>query len=324
MSMQTLLYIQTSQCEMYESGQFDTVYHEHISFFTAHSFRKIAELVGLRIINFEITPIHGRSCLVTFKRIDLSSNLYITTGQKEHTPSLTLALQKEVNLGMTDSWFYIKYQSQALTMRQWIVRQLDTLTKQGHTLIAYGAAAKGMVLLHSLLAIDSQSWTFSYVVDDAPLKQNTFCPGTTIPVRPVSEISKHDPSKPLTIVIFAWNFWEEISKKILNETIPKNISQLFIILPFPQQQLIKLNFDSSSLNLSQHAYKPLPWPVALRPRRLVILISHFFNEEFLLPYWIQQHAPMFDMAILLDYNSTDRSLEIIRREAPSTWKTVPS
>jgi hypothetical protein len=56
----------------------------------------------------------------------------------------------------------------------------------------------------------------------------------------------------------------------------------------------------------------------------VLLISHFFNEEILLPYWIRHHAPMFDMAILIDYNSTDRSLEIIRREAPDTWKIVSS
>ncbi|CAF2213964.1 unnamed protein product, partial [Rotaria magnacalcarata] len=45
---------------------------------------------------------------------------------------------------------------------------------------------------------------------------------------------------------------------------------------------------------------------------------------FLLPYWIRHHASMFDMAILIDYNSTDQSLEIIRREAPTSWKVVSS
>jgi nucleoside-diphosphate-sugar epimerase/2-polyprenyl-3-methyl-5-hydroxy-6-metoxy-1,4-benzoquinol methylase len=319
MSMETTLYIQTSQYEMYETAQFDTVYHEHISFFTAHSFRKIADLVGLRIINFEITPIHGRSCLVTFRRMDP----FLTIRQKENAPSLALAFQKEQDLGMTESWFYIKYQAQALVMRQWIVRQLDTLSKQGHTIIAYGAAAKGMVLLHSLLEIGSQSWNFAYVIDDAPLKQNTFCPGTTIPVRPTSELSKHDVTKPLTILVFAWNFWEEIYKKILTETVDKGINHVFVILPFPHQQLIKLN-SGSDLLLSQNAYKPLPWPTVFRPHRSVILISHFFNEEFLLPFWIRHHAPMFDLAILIDYNSNDRSLEIIRREAPSSWRIVTS
>ena len=64
------------------------------------------------------------------------------------------------------------------------------------------------------------------------------------------------------------------------------------------------------------------WLIAGRPR--VILISHFYNERMLLPYWIQHHAPLFDAAVLLDYNSTDDSVEIIRREAPSTWRVVPS
>ena len=52
MGTQTKLYIQTSQCEMYETGQFDTVYHEHVSFFTAHSFRKIAAIARITYYKF--------------------------------------------------------------------------------------------------------------------------------------------------------------------------------------------------------------------------------------------------------------------------------
>lgn len=52
----TRLYLHTSQCEMYDSGQFDTIYHEHVSFFGAHSFARMAELVGLMVVNFENTP----------------------------------------------------------------------------------------------------------------------------------------------------------------------------------------------------------------------------------------------------------------------------
>lgn len=53
------------------------------------------------------------------------------------------------------------------------------------------------------------------------------------------------------------------------------------------------------------------------------LISHFWNEEFLLPYWLRQHYPLFDHGVLIDYASTDRSLEIIRELAPS-WEVRPS
>ncbi|CAF1324836.1 unnamed protein product [Rotaria sordida] len=324
MNVRTKLYIQTSQCEMYETGQFDTVYHEHISFFTAHSFKKIAETVGLRIVNFEITPIHGRSCLVTFQRVRMSGASFDTVFQTQHVPSLSLAIQKECDLGVKETWFYVKYQAQALALRRWIVHQLATLHNQDHTIVAYGAAAKGMVLLHFLLESSDGLWNISYVVDDAPLKQNTYCPGTSIPVLSSSELSKHNSSKPLTIVMFAWNFWEEISNRIRQQTVNIGIKTVFILLPFPHQQLLK--FESNGiLILTQNIQRPLPWPPMISPpRRRVLLISHFFNEQFLLPFWIRHHAPMFDMAILIDYNSTDRSVEIIRREAPHTWKIVRS
>jgi hypothetical protein len=55
-----------------------------------------------------------------------------------------------------------------------------------------------------------------------------------------------------------------------------------------------------------------------------MLISHFNDEEFLLPYWIQHHAPHFDHAILIDFNSTDRSVDIIKSLAPISWRIVKS
>jgi hypothetical protein len=51
----------------------------------------------------------------------------------------------------------------------------------------------------------------------------------------------------------------------------------------------------------------------------IILLSSFYNEEFLLPYWIKHHSKLFDNAILIDYNSTDSSLDIIKELSPSTW-----
>ncbi|CAF1460316.1 unnamed protein product [Adineta steineri] len=324
MGSKTKLYIQTSQCEMYETGQFDTIYHEHVSFFTAHSFKKLADLVGLNILNFEITPIHGRSCLVTFQRIKSSNTSFLTTIQKQLPPSLSLALEKERTLGMLETWFYVKYQAHAQAMRKWIVRQLSRHYSQGHTIVAYGAAAKGMVLLHYLLEIPDHSWRISYVCDDAPLKQNTYCPGTSIPVQPVSKLSESDPKKPLTIIVFAWNFWNEISVKIRNEITVKGIPNIFVILPFPHQRLIKLN-STANWTLTHNSYRLLPWPHIFPVSRIpVVLLCHFFNEETLLPFWIRHHAPMFDTAVLIDYNSTDRSIEIIRREAPQTWRIVTS
>lgn len=57
---------------------------------------------------------------------------------------------------------------------------------------------------------------------------------------------------------------------------------------------------------------------------MITLLSHFYNEEYLLPFWIEHHRKMFSHAILIDYSSTDNSLEIIKKLAPSEWKVVQS
>ena len=109
-------------------------------------------------------------------------------------------------MGLTSDWFYLKYEAQAVDMRDWLVRHMVHLQAAGHTLVGYAAAAKGMVLLHYMLEVRAQ-WRLDYVVDDAELKQHTFCPGTDIPVRPTAALADHDVSKPLTVLVFAWNFW---------------------------------------------------------------------------------------------------------------------
>lgn len=55
-------------------------------------------------------------------------------------------------------------------------------------------------------------------------------------------------------------------------------------------------------------------------RRKIVLFSHFYNEELLLPFWIDQHRDMFDEALLVNFNSTDRSVDIVRKRAPVGWK----
>ena len=144
--------------------------------------------------------------MLTLQRADLSNITFRTSYHKATAPSLLSALQKEIRLGMTDPWFYIKYEAQALAIRQWITHQLAYLKAQHHTIIAFGAAAKGMTLLHFLLEIPNRSWNISFIVDDSPLKHNTYCPGTTIPVRSTSELRKHNSTNPLTIMVFAWKF----------------------------------------------------------------------------------------------------------------------
>jgi len=219
MTQNTKLYIQTSQCKMFENGEFDTIYHEHISFFTVHSFKKAAELSDLKITNFEIVPIHGESCLVTFMK----------NGNQDMIKPF---LEKEKHLGMTDDWFYLEYRYRALNVGKWLNSNLE-IYKNTHKIIGFGAAAKGIVMLNFLFnEFPNRKYNFSYIIDDSLLKQNLFCPGTNIQVRNFSNLEKEN--EKVLIVIFAWNFAEEIINKI------KSISKLDynIMIPFPKQIII--------------------------------------------------------------------------------------
>jgi len=153
-------------------------------------------------------------------------------GGRSPNTSLHHRLLQEINDGITTKSFYINYREQAYKRRELIIKHLLDFSKRGYVVGAYGAAAKGMVLLHFLLD-SNENIPISFVVDDALLKQNTYCPGTNIPVKPTSYISSI--TKPLVLIVFAWNFWEEIAKNI--RAVLNTTTTIAIILPFPEVKL---------------------------------------------------------------------------------------
>jgi hypothetical protein len=336
MSAHTLLYIQTSQCQMHEDGQFDTVYHEHLSFFTMHSFKVAAELSNLTILSFQTVPIHGISCFWTLSRGRKVWNSSIKW--KKQSSSVQQQLSKEVALGFTTDFFYERYNSRATATGMWLEAQLARLKRSGYRIGGYGAAAKGMVLLHFMLGRGGRAAAqLEFVLDDAPMKQGTFCPGTRIPIQRTSFVAEllKDSPQPLAIVVFAWNFLEEIRAKLttIATAATPHAEPILIIQPFPSPRVSWLNGTTVNSMIYQ------PTPVSNLPhhpsvsgapasanstRRRVMLTSHFFNEEFLLPYWIRHHAHMFDKVVLIDYGSTDRSVQIVKELAPPNWIVVNS
>ena len=232
MGKNTLLYIQTSQCNMHELGQFDTAYHEHISFFTAHSFMTAATLAGLYISSFETTPIHGTSCLLTMK---IKNNMK----SKNLSNSLKNRLEYERHIGITTDSFYENFSIRSHQLKFWILDTIKDLQSKMYVIGGYGAAAKGMTLLHFISHNKNMSELLEFVLDDAPLKQYTYCPGTSIPVYPVKFIGEIDSQKPLALIIFAWNFWEEIAET-LNDILYGKRDEVVVIIPFPSPRLISL------------------------------------------------------------------------------------
>jgi ubiquinone/menaquinone biosynthesis C-methylase UbiE len=191
MNDQSKLVIQTSQALMFDRNEFDTIYHEHISFFSTMSMKTIAERHGLYLNNVYTADIHGTS--------------YVFEISKVSDEQTTVKQQLENEKHRYNRDFYDTYQKNAMTCLQVLKDYLETQRSMGVRVIGYGAAAKGMTV------INAGQLKFDYIVDDNPLKQGLLCPGSDIPVYSSEQLSKEN--LPIVIVPLAWNFFDEIKAK---------------------------------------------------------------------------------------------------------------
>lgn len=219
MDEHTTLYIQTSQCNMYRNGEFDTIYHEHLSYFNINSMMKAAEISGLCIVRVEKKKIHGTSYLFTMRK---KSDHWLS-----HSPYVIEQIKEE---NYTDE-FYECYRAKIVNIKKWVIDTIETCKAKKLKLIAYGAAAKGMTMLN-YFNIDC----IEYIIDDAEMKHWKYTPGTNFQVKPVATII---PEQDICIIVLAWNFIDEITAKI-KEIRGGSTSETYIMKVFPNQLYIKL------------------------------------------------------------------------------------
>jgi len=299
MADQTVLYIQTSQCNMVESGQFDTIYHEHLSFFSIHSMWTAAKKAGLAIDAIEKTDIHGVSYVF---RMRLASTLDVS----QHP-----LYQHEKRIGLYSDLMYYVYVEKIRGLREWIRERVADLTEQGIPMAGYGAAAKGMTILNYVGSIP-----MAYIADDSPKKWGYYATNTKYPIVEPSTLA-NTPEK-LAVVVFAWNFLEEIKHKI--GSIRRGMETILIV-PYPRKAIYQISKEGRVYPVYEEVDTRYG-PDSLHHK--TILFSHFYNEEYLLTQWIRHHASLFDCAVLIDHHSTDNSRKVIAREAPASWNVVSS
>jgi SAM-dependent methyltransferase len=192
------IFIQTSQADMVVNGEFDTIYHEHISFYNAHSMKLLAERAGLYLIDVVKPPIHG------------TSYIFILAKHPANEYRVANILAVEQALGLQTPATYTNWANGVKELITKLKEQIDVYRSYGHAIVGYGAAAKGMTLLNaSDIHLDA-------VVDDNTLKQGLFCPGTAIPVVSSDYIKGFTNRDSVVFVPLAWNFYAEIVQKIKN------------------------------------------------------------------------------------------------------------
>jgi hypothetical protein len=172
--------------------EFDTIYHEHLCYFSLHALDALFARHGLVIHDVEKLQIHGGSI-----RIFASKNA--TRG-----PSVAATLEEEKGAGVSGRAYYDSFAARVGALKNEVMKKLEDLKSQGLRVAAYGAAAKGATLAN-FFGIDRS--LVSFVVDRSTYKQGRFMPGTHQPILPPSALEERMPDYCL---LFTWNFEAEI------------------------------------------------------------------------------------------------------------------
>ena len=182
--------------ELIENNQFDTIYHEHFSYFSFHTVREIFAAHGLTLFDVEEIPTHGGSLRIFAKHAE-NENL-------ETTENVENLLAKEKQAGMLELDYYLNFQTKADKVKYDFLSFLIEQKRAGKKIAAYGAAAKGNTLLNYC---GVKNDLIDFVVDASPYKRNLFLPASHIPIVDESFIKRE---KPDFVIILPWNIKEEI------------------------------------------------------------------------------------------------------------------
>ena len=197
-----------------EHTQFDTVYHEHFSYLSLYTVDKIFNSVGLRVFDVEELPTHGGSLRI-YGCHDADSRLT--------TAAVKGLLQQEELAGLQSLTLYQSFQDKADRVKDDLLTFLLEQKRNGKTVAAYGAAAKGNTLLNYA---GVKPDLLLFVCDAALAKQNKFMPGSHIPIYAPLELRNRRPDY---ILILPWNIAKEVKEQ--NSGLEKLGTKFFIAVP---------------------------------------------------------------------------------------------
>ena len=186
--------------DVIEKCEFDMVYHEHFSYFSLYTLKKIFESFNLEIFDVKEISVHGGSLRLFLK---LKNNLGI-----QIEGNVEKLLKKEKHYGLQEISTYLEFQKKVDKSKKSIQEFFINTKKQGKKVVCYGAAAKGNTVLNFCKITKDE---IEYVVDISPHKQEKFLPGTHIPIYSPEKIKD---TKPDYIIILAWNLKDEIIEQM--------------------------------------------------------------------------------------------------------------
>lgn len=180
-------------------NQFDTIYHEHFSYFSFTTVSKVFEAHGLRLFDVEEMPTHGGSLRIYGCHAE---------DPRADEPHAAEVLERERQAGYTDMVLYRDYGRRVAEEKRQILEFLTGLKREGKRIVGYGAPAKGNTLLN-YCGVGTDF--LDYTCDLNPHKQDHLLPGTHIPIRS-PDVLRED--RPDVVLILPWNLKDEIMEQL--------------------------------------------------------------------------------------------------------------
>lgn len=187
--------------QLIEHNEFDTIYHEHFSYFSLITTIKILQAHGLWVFDVEELPTHGGSLRVYAARVEDATH--------SELPSVQTLIQREVKFGLDSMEGYAGFARQVQETKLAFLDFLLSAAREGKTVVGYGAPGKSATLLH-YCGIGKD--LIQYTVDRSPHKQGRFLPGTHIPIFHPDRIRE---TKPDYVIILPWNLKDEIAQQLI-------------------------------------------------------------------------------------------------------------
>ncbi len=206
--------------QLMQKNQFDTIYHEHFSYFSLYTVIQVFAKHGLRIFDVEKLTTHGGSLRI-FACHDNDSD-------QSNSETISLLQTEEQEAGLDKLATYLDFSEQVQATKRALLDFMIQAKRQGKKVVGYGAPAKGNTLLNYC---GIRNDFLDYTVDLSPHKQGTFLPGTHIPVYVPERLAETQPDY---ILILPWNLRDEIAKQLAYTK--EWGCQLFV--PIPEVQLV--------------------------------------------------------------------------------------